>query len=122
MGASSGSTPRSDKIRILAPASTALVAPAHKSSMALASAASPPPALKRMGRVTDLKPAWLMYLSLANSSLVRMGDLSLIRLQLIGFGLSKLRSEPMVVSAEVTNSSRMQSMGGLVTWAKSCLK
>ena len=63
-----------------------------------------------------------MCLSLANSSLVRMGDFSLIRLQLIGFGLSRLRSEPMVVSADVMISSRMQSIGGLVTWAKSCLK
>ena len=107
---------------MLAPDSAALLAQAHKSSIALASAASPPAALKRMGSVWDLKPAWLMYLSLANSSLVRIGVFSSIKLQLIGLGLSRLRSEPMVVSAEVTSSSRMQSIGGLVTWAKSCLK
>ena len=63
-----------------------------------------------------------MCLSLANSSLVRIGDFSSIRLQLIGLGLSRLPSEPMVVSAEVISSSRMQSIGGLVTCAKSCLK
>src|SRR5271157_359754 len=111
MGASSASTPRSDKIRMLAPDSAALLAQAHKSSRALARAASPPPALKRMGRVCDLKPAWLMYLSLANSSLVKIGVFSSIKLQLIGLGLSKLRSVPIVVSADVTSSSRMQSIG-----------
>ena len=50
------------------------------------------------------------------------GVFNSMRWQLSGTGLSRLRSEPMVVSAEVMSSSRMQSIGGLVTCAKSCLK
>ena len=35
---------------------------------------------------------------------------------------SRLRSEPTAVRMDMTTSSRIGSIGGLVTWAKSCLK
>ena len=78
--------------------------------------------LKRIGMVTDLNSPSATCFSFASSSLVRIGDFSSMRWQLSGSGLSRLRSEPMVVSDEVMISSRMQSIGGLVTCAKSCLK
>jgi hypothetical protein len=46
----------------------------------------------------------------------------LIIRQLAGVGLSRVPSEPIIVSVEVMFSSRIGSIGGLVTWAKSCLK
>ena len=87
-----------------------------------AAGAVPSDALNSVGSVADLKCGWLRCLSLANSSLLRMGCFNSMSRQLSGCGLSRLRSEPMVVSALVTISSRMQSMGGFVTCAKSCLK
>ena len=63
-----------------------------------------------------------MLLSLASSSLVSTGDFSSIRWQLSADGVSRFFSEPMVVIALVTISSRMQSIGGLVTCAKSWWK
>ena len=39
-----------------------------------------------------------------------------------GSGTSRFRSGPTVDSIDVTSSSRIWSSGGLVTWAKSCLK
>ena len=45
-----------------------------------------------------------------------------IKAQLAGVASSRLLSEPSVVSVEVMISSRIASIGGLVTWAKSCLK
>jgi hypothetical protein len=51
-----------------------------------------------------------------------MADFSAIWRQLAGFASSRFCSGPMVVVTWVTSSSRMPSSGGLVTWAKSCLK
>ena len=70
----------------------------------------------------DLKPGKSTCLSFVNSSFVRMGDFSSISRACSGVGLSRFRSEPMAVSVDMMMSSRMQSIGGLVTWAKSCLK
>jgi len=90
--------------------------------MAFSRPLAPDLASKRVGMVTDLNWPWATWRSLASSSLVRIGDWSSIRWQLPGFGSSRLRSGPIVVTEEVTISSRIQSIGGLVTCAKSCLK
>ncbi|MNW61106.1 hypothetical protein D3C74_391410 [compost metagenome] len=70
----------------------------------------------------DLKPARRTWRIFAKSSLERIGDSSEICRQLSGSGFSRLRSGPIVVAVEVTSSSRMASIGGLVTCANICLK
>ena len=60
--------------------------------------------------------------SFSSSSLVRIGVASLIWCADSGVGSSRLRSGPIVVSAAMMISSRMASIGGFVTCAKSCLK
>jgi hypothetical protein len=78
--------------------------------------------LNRIGRVTVRKYSRLRWRSFSSSSLVRMGVLSLIWRQFSGRGSSRFCSEPIITSVPVTSSSRMASMGGLVTWANSCWK
>ena len=76
-----------------------------------------------MGRVTDVKPRQpSSCLSRASSSLSRIGRSSAIWRHDSGLGSSRLPSPPAPVKTEVTSSSRIASSGGLVTWAKSCLK
>ena len=75
-----------------------------------------------IGKVIERNPRAMMLRSLATSSLLRIGEGIVIWWQLSGSGRSRFPSGPMVLSIEVTSSSRMASRGGLVTWAKSCLK
>ena len=53
---------------------------------------------------------------------VVVADLQEIRLQLSDSGFKRLRSSPILMTVEVMISSRIQSIGGFVTCAKSCLK
>ena len=39
-----------------------------------------------------------------------------------GVSSSRLRSEPTLASTLITTASRIESIGGFVTWANSCLK
>ena len=78
--------------------------------------------LNRIGTVTVRKYSRFKWRSFSSSSLVRMGVLSLICRQFSPRGSSKFCSEPIITSVPVTSSSRMASMGGLVTWANNCLK
>ena len=78
--------------------------------------------LKRIGSVTDLIPGISILRNFSISEFFRMGSASLSCLQLSGLGSTRLPSDPSVSVVEVINSSRMGSMGGLVTCAKSCLK
>ena len=104
------------------PASTAAVAFSQTSVIALRSAAAPPATGYKIGIVTDLNPASSMCFSFANCSFVSTGLSSAMRLQLFGCGSRRLPSEPIVVSVLVMISSRIQSIGGFVTCAKSCWK
>ena len=85
--------------------------------------AAPSAATKSIGRVTDANPRQpSSSLSLAIWSLSTMGRSSAIWRHDSGFGSSRFPSPPAPVKTEVTSSSRIASRGGLVTWAKSCLK
>ena len=78
---------------------------------------------KSIWSVSVVKPRqFLSRLSRASSSLSRIGISSAICRQFSGPGSSRFPSAPAPVNTEVTSSSRMASSGGLVTWAKSCLK
>jgi len=82
--------------------------------------------LNSVGSFTALKPCVPGPPSseriLASSSLVRIGEGSASCRQDSGPGSSRLPSGPIEVSEDMMISSRMASTGGLVTWAKSCLK
>ena len=89
----------------------------------------PSSARNRIGIVADLKaqaperPLGVASArSFSSSSLLRIGVASLIWWAEAGAGSSRLPSGPIVVSAAITISSRIASIGGFVTWAKSCLK
>ena len=97
-------------------------ASAHIWSIALASPSAPREARNSIDSVPTLRPGSARRRTLANSSLVSTGPLSSTRRQSVGFGSRRLPSAPSQTSDEVMISSRMLSMGGLVTCAKSCLK
>ena len=75
-----------------------------------------------MDTVSTRKPGWSMALIFIMSVEVRMGLWIWRTRQLSAFSWSRLPSSPTYTVVSVTTSSRMASMGGLVTWAKSCLK
>ena len=104
------------------PSATARLTCAHSSSMARSRPAPPSAAGKSMDTVVALKPGRFTWRMRASSSLFSIGVLSLIWRHASGTGSSRLPSGPMLVAIWVTSSSRMPSRGGLVTWAKSCLK
>ncbi|WDT80090.1 MAG: hypothetical protein MPW14_23775 [Candidatus Manganitrophus sp.] len=58
----------------------------------------------------------------ARSALVRIGCCTRIRRACSGVSPSRFGLGPMKVTSDITSSSRIGSIGGLVTWAKSCLK
>ena len=58
----------------------------------------------------------------SNSFGNRMGESRLDHAGVLGPSPSQLRRQPMMVLSDITSFSRIGSMGGLVTWAKSCLK
>jgi hypothetical protein len=123
IGAYSLVTPRSERMMTLTSSSSIMRrAIMESSSMDLARPFSPRETRKRMGSTPVLRPGRLVRRILANSSFVRTGHFSSTRRQAVGCGLSRLPSEPSRVSCEMTISSRIESIGGLVTWAKSCLK
>ncbi len=125
MGAWVAFTPRSDRMMKSVPSATAALARRQTSAMARSSPAAPSLTGNRIGMVTDLKPWRLLpsrQRSLSSSSLVRIGDSSEIWRAERGVGSNKLYSAPMVVSIDMMISSRMQSTGGLVTWANICWK
>ena len=91
---------------------------------AASSPSAPSAAGKSMGSVTAVKPRQFVEL-LDPRQLVVVEDrhaparsAGTIRAS----GSSKFPSPPAPVKTEVTSSSRIASSGGLVTWAKSCLK
>ena len=110
---------------MLAPSAMAWSAAAHSASIA-ASRSGPggPVGGPEEGRQRDAAQTGQveMLRILASSRCVRIGRFRITWRQLCGPGLSRLRSAPSATALLVTISSRMASMGGLVTWANSCLK
>ena len=108
------------------PSAIALEAWARTASIDRRRPAAPSRTLNRMGSVMDLKPRDAVPPSSAricsSSSLRSTGEGSDTWRAASGAGSRRLPSGPMDVSTAITMSSRMASMGGLVTWAKSCLK
>ena len=73
----------------------------------------------------DLRPGVANLLdkeALAKYDTIFVGSTRRIWRQLSGSGLSRFRSGPIVVAVDVTISSRIASIGGLVTCANICLK
>ena len=65
---------------------------------------------------------WVTWRSVSRSWFVRTGwDIS-SRFACDGPCSRRLPPAPRVVTRDITACSRIGSMGGLVTWAKSCLK
>ena len=122
MGACSASILRSDRMMMVHPSATAADAASQRASMALFSAPGPSAGLKTDERVTDLAYASSMARIFASSALVRTGRWSLSWRHCWGVSSNRLPSQPKNDSTEVTSSSRIASRGGLLTWAKSCLK
>ena len=116
------STPRSERTKILASVLANSSACWHSSSKAAFKPSKPKAGLKRIGKVTDFKRSQSIFLMLANSWLVKIGRRMEIAAVPSLFGSVKLPEFPNITRVEVTISSRIQSIGGLVTWAKSCLK
>ncbi len=58
----------------------------------------------------------------SKSALLNTGERNFSRRVWSGLSSRMLPSGPMNVVSDITSFSRMGSMGGLVTWANSCLK
>ncbi len=67
-------------------------------------------------------PSSLTWVILASSSLSSTGNGSVIRLHESPSANSRFGSDPTVVCNEVMSSSRIESNGGFVTCANSCVK
>ena len=81
--------------------------------------------LRKAGRTVVRNPPGPLPSSRRNFSIrtpSRMGEESLICRADWGSGSNRFPSAPRWVSRDMINASRMASTGGLVTWAKSCLK
>ena len=107
----------------LAPCSIAAHA-CSKSDSSAASSPAPSAAGKSIGSVTDVNPRQSVEL-LEPGQLVVVEDRQVERdlaAALRAWASSRFPSPPAPVKTDVTSSSRIASSGGLVTWAKSCLK
>ena len=69
-----------------------------------------------------LKSVYFILRIFIRSVLVRIGLLIRSTLQFSGFSSKRFPADPIYTVVEVTTSSRMESIGGLVTCANSCLK
>ena len=75
-----------------------------------------------MSSVRASKTSWATWRSVSSSWLRRIGWLRTSWWACSGVSSSRLRSVPRLVRRLITISSRIESIGGLVTWANSCLK
>ena len=109
---------------MLTPSSTALSAASHRATRARSreTPSSVAEASKSIGSTRTGKSARAPLVSLARSSLVRMGCSSSSRRHCAGVSASRLPSPPRQLARVITSFSRMGSMGGLVTCANCCLK
>ena len=95
---------------------------AQSSSIAFSRPADPVADLEQNRQRDRFETRQVEVLELGEFLVRENGRLQLDQPACSGPGFSRLRSEPIVVSVDMMISSRMQSIGGLVTCAKSCLK
>ena len=121
IGAFFESTPRSERIRIEQPSSIARDAASHSSSIALR---IKPAELgsNSVDNVLARMPLTSIALIFSISSLVRTGSVIVSWRECSGVSSNRFCSQPIIALVDVTSSSRIASSGGLLTWAKSCLK
>ena len=86
------------------------------------SACTPPSEWKVVEMVAAGNWRWVTWRIVSRSALLRIGVGTSSRLAWAGPCSSRLPPAPRLVARDMTSSSRIGSMGGLVTWAKSCLK
>ena len=122
MPARSGPTARSDRISTLAPSASASSASAHRRSSAFARPSAPSAIGHVMSSVRAKKIAESTWRSFSSSWLRRIGVSIPSWRACSGVSSSRLRSEPTPVVTLITIASRIGSIGGFVTCAKSCLK
>ena len=113
---------RSDRIINVIPLAIAFSALSHISEIAFSRACPSPLAGNPMGMLTLRNPLILSSRIRFRSSLASTGCCSLIKRLFCGISDKIFPGLPIKVIKDMTNSSRTGSMGGLVTWAKSCLK
>jgi hypothetical protein len=110
------------RMRRVAPPRIALSAWTKSLASAVSRALPSPPAGKRMSRSAAARSGWVDPRSRSMSSGVRIGWTRRSMRQCSGVSSRRFRSLPMKPFSDITNSSRSGSIGGFVTWAKSCLK
>ena len=71
---------------------------------------------------TRRPPASAMARIFSRSALVRIGCVTSSRLCVPAWWPSRFGRGPIIETSDITSSSRIGSIGGLVTWAKFCLK
>ena len=117
---------RSERMMMLTPSRTAPSARAQSSSSTWSIPAAPSPAWKVVSSVRDLK--WLSEISpieriFSRSASVRIGWRTSSRLvEATPCVSNRFGRGPMIETRLITSSSRIGSIGGLVTCAKFCLK
>ncbi len=89
-------------------------------------ASSRPPGPSSTGQVVSIvcarKTSESIWRSRSSSSSRRIGLAITSWRACSGVSSSRFRSEPTLASTLITTASRIESIGGFVTWAKSCLK
>ena len=99
---------------------------ASASRQSRSSAASMPAGPSATGQVTSsvraLKIAECTWRSCSSSESSRIGLLEHELAGVLGRLVEEVLSEPMLACRLITIASRIESIGGFVTWAKSCLK
>ena len=105
-------------------ARTSLSTCSHKSVSPRSSAAPGAAAVasKSIFTVADWKPARFRFLIRARSAFDRIGCCSFTSCACAGLSLRMSGLCPRKVISDITSSSRIESIGGLVICAKSCLK
>jgi len=91
-------------------------------SSALAMPAVPSLTGQVMSIVSAANTSWETWRSVSSARLSRIGWSRISLWACSGVSSNRLRSEPRLVARLITISSRVESMGGLVTCANSCLK
>ena len=122
MGMRSGEVARSERMMIAMFRFTASSTSPQSSSMRALSPSFPAAASQVQSRTCEGNPWSAMWVIFSSWCSKRMAESREIELQCPGLSSSRFRSGPSPAPRVITAHSRMGSMGGLVTWAKRCLK
>ena len=107
---------------MFAPPARASSASAQMRSTAGSSPPGPPATGQVVSIVCARKTLESICRSRSSSSSRRIGFAITSWRACSGVSSSRLRSEPTLASTLITTASRIESIGGFVTWANSCLK